>query len=101
MSELALFPTLTAPIAPSAPDQPYDKLLIWLAFAPRIDGATVDGTIAVRAQPYRVLDGVVDTAPEGLIKTLNVGSVLEAAAKDATLANTLTTLAATILTYLE
>lgn len=96
-----LFPTLAQPIVPVAPDVPYSGMLVWLAFAPRIDGATVDATLSLRAQPYRLLGDVVDMAPEGLIQTINVASVADAMANDAQLANTIAQLVSTILAYLE
>lgn len=94
-----IFPTLGTPVAPISPEVPYDKALVWLAFAPKIDNETVDATLSLRAQPYRVLDGAVDIAPESAVRTINVGSVNEAMAKDEKLAAAIASLSVLVAEY--
>lgn len=94
-----IFPTLTTPVAPLAPEVAYNKALIWLSFAPRLDGAQVDASLSIKAQPYRILNGVVDVAPESAVQYINVGSVNEAMANDAQLAAAMASLSALIAAY--
>ena len=96
-------PGLFPEIAPVTPDPtPYTGKLVYLSFSPMIrDGKTLDACASIKTLPYRVLaDGTIDVAPESMAVHLNVGSIAEAAAKDAKLAAAVTAISQAIKSYM-
>ena len=67
--------TTSTPVAIINPEIPYDRLGIQLAIAPIFKESDVEGTMALRVIPYRVLvDGKIDKR-EDLAKSISVADI--------------------------
>jgi hypothetical protein len=99
-----LFPVLIKPQPIAEPDRPFTGLFVWLAMAPRTDFGRADASMSLTVQPYRHLkDGTIDAAPEGMKRSISVGSVLDLKADlhgDTALLAALDAILAALKTYL-
>lgn len=102
MAQPDVFPVLPEPVSDPAAALPYDGMLVWLAFGPRIVGDVVDATANVRAVPYKLVRGIgVVQAPEYMHRNLSIGSVLEARDTDPQLARVIDAIAAALQAYIS
>lgn len=76
----------TQPLALKHPEIPFDKVAITLVISPNWRSDHVSGSVVIKTEPYRVINGVIERMTPDYDTTLVIDDVYEEAKSDETLA---------------